>query len=178
MKCGTASIKASCPVANRRHTIQRGSLGQHKTGYEELSDYIDFVQRVFPDLSNEIEEIISEGDNAFARLNYRGTHRAALFGIPPTGRTIQYAGAAVFKFRGDRIAEIWVLGDICGLVSQLKVAEPESLRAPLATNVLGTFVVGQCDEFRNSYCPPRVLNSSRPIPVWRLPRMIYFTNMH
>jgi predicted ester cyclase len=68
---------------------------------------LDFVQRAFPDFTNEIEELISEGDKAFARLTYRGTHRGEIFGVAPTGRRIQYAGAAVFSFRGDKIAEVW-----------------------------------------------------------------------
>jgi steroid delta-isomerase-like uncharacterized protein len=98
----------------------RGSLGQSKSGYAEFGEYVDFIQRAFPDFSIEIEEVISEGDKAFAKLAYTGTHRGELFGIAPTGRPIQYAGAAVFKFRGDRIAEVWVLGDIHGLLSQLE----------------------------------------------------------
>jgi predicted ester cyclase len=64
--------------------------------------------------------VISEGDKAFARLTYRGTHGGELFGIAPTGRRIQYAGAAVFTFRGARIAEVWVLGDLFWLISQLQ----------------------------------------------------------
>jgi predicted ester cyclase len=40
----------------------RGSLGQTKRGLAEFGDYVDFIQRAFPDFSNEIEEIISEGD--------------------------------------------------------------------------------------------------------------------
>jgi len=63
----------------------RGSLGQHKNGYAEFGEYVDFIQRAFPDFSNEIEEIISEDDKAFAKLIYRGTHRGAVFGIEPTG---------------------------------------------------------------------------------------------
>jgi predicted ester cyclase len=102
----------------------RGSLGQSKNGYSEFGEYVDFVQRAFPDFSNEIEEIISEGDKAFAKLLYRGTHRGEIFGITPTGRPDRYAGAAVFKFRGDRIAEVWVLGDIYGLISQLQAIDP------------------------------------------------------
>ena len=98
----------------------RGSLGQSKSGHAAFGEYVDFIQRAFPDFSNEIEEIISEGDKAFAKLTFRGTHRGEVFGIAPTGRLIQYAGAAVFKFRGDRIAEVWVLGDIYGLISQLE----------------------------------------------------------
>jgi steroid delta-isomerase-like uncharacterized protein len=98
----------------------RGSLGAFKSGRNEFGEYVDFIQRTFPDFSGEVEEIISEGDKAFARLTWQGTHCGELFGIAPTGRRIQYAGAAVFKFRGDRIAEVWVLGDIYGLINQLK----------------------------------------------------------
>jgi predicted ester cyclase len=97
----------------------RGSLGQSKHGHAEFGDYVDLIQRAFPDFSNEVEEIISEGDKAFAKLSYRGTHRGEIFGIAPTGRVIQYAGAAVFKFKGDLIVEVWVLGDVYGLISQL-----------------------------------------------------------
>jgi predicted ester cyclase len=97
----------------------RGSLGQSVRGHAEFGEYVDFIQRAFPDFSNEVEEIISEGDKAFAKLCYRGTHRGEIFGIAPTGRLIRYAGAAVFKFRGDLIVEVWVLGDVYGLISQL-----------------------------------------------------------
>ena len=98
----------------------RGSLGQNKNGYAEFAEYVDFVQRTFPDFSNEIEEVISEGNKAFARLAYRGTHRGEFFGIAASGKRIQYAGAAVFTFRACKITEVWVLGDLFGLMSQLQ----------------------------------------------------------
>ena len=97
----------------------RGSLGQHKRGYSEFGEYIDFIQRAFPDFHNHIEEIISEGNRSFARLTYTGTHQGELFDVAPTGRRIEYAGAAVFSFRSGRVASVWVLGDIYGLLQQL-----------------------------------------------------------
>jgi len=100
----------------------RGSLGQHKVDYEPLGEYVDFIQRAFPDFTNQVEETISEGDRSFARLTYRGTHRGEIFGIAPTGRRIEYAGAALFRFRGGRIAEVWVLGDVHGLLQKLTCA--------------------------------------------------------
>jgi len=112
--------RAFIPVLLTEDVRFRGSLGQEKNGHAEFAEYVDFVQRAFPDFTNEIEEVISEGEKAFARLMYRGTHRGELFGLAPTERRIQYAGAAVFKFRGDKIAEVWVLGDIFGLMSQLQ----------------------------------------------------------
>src|SRR5271170_2549265 len=64
----------------------RGSLGQSMHGHAEFGEYVDFIQRSFPDFSNEIEEVISERDKAFVKLTYQGTHRGELFGIAPTGR--------------------------------------------------------------------------------------------
>ena len=60
------------------------------------------------------------GDRAAARLLYRGTHSGALLGIPPTGRSFSYAGAAFFAVAGGRLAEAWVLGDLAGPRAQLE----------------------------------------------------------
>jgi len=46
-----------------------------------------------------------------ARLTYRGTHRGPLFDLAPTGRTVSYAGMALFRISGGRIASGFVVGD-------------------------------------------------------------------
>ena len=97
----------------------RGSLGPVKRGYDGLSEYMDFIRTAFPDFTNRIEDIISEGEKAFARLTYIGTHEGELFGVAPTHKEVTYAGAAVFSFEGEKIREVWVLGDIHGLLRQV-----------------------------------------------------------
>jgi steroid delta-isomerase-like uncharacterized protein len=111
--------KALIPELLTEDVRFRGSLGRHTVGHGPFAEYMDFVRHAFPDFTNRIEEIVSEGERSFARLTYRGTHRGELFGIPPTGRRVEYAGAALFHFRGGRIAEVWVLGDVYGLLQQL-----------------------------------------------------------
>lgn len=98
----------------------RGSLGQEKFGHSGFREYMDIIQAAFPDFTNHVEEIIAEDDRAFARLTYRGTHHGPIFGIPPTSRRVEYVGAAVFRFRGEKIAEVWVLGDVHGYFSSYK----------------------------------------------------------
>ena len=98
----------------------RGSLGQTKRGHTEFSEYVDFILTAFPDFHNEVEDVVTEGNRSFARLLYSGTHQAELFGVAPTGRRVQYAGAALFQFQGNQIASVWVLGDIYGLLEQLR----------------------------------------------------------
>ena len=98
----------------------RGSLGRTCQGYDELLDYIAYIQNAFPDFTNTIDLIITEGDQSFAKLTYTGTHQQEVFGIPATGKQIQYHGSAIFTFRDNKIVDVWVLGDIYGLIQQLK----------------------------------------------------------
>ena len=111
--------KSIFPELLARDLHFRGSLGQEKNGHAEFGEYVDFIEQAFPDFNNHIEDIVSEGDRSFARLTYTGTHQGEVFGIAPTGKRIEYAGAALFSFRDDRIASVWVLGDIYGLLRQL-----------------------------------------------------------
>jgi predicted ester cyclase len=97
----------------------RGSLGQIKVGFDEFASYVEYIERFAPDFHNEIVSTVSEGDRVFARLSYTGTHRGEVFGIAPTGRRFEYAGAALFTFSDRLIRDVWVLGDVFGLLAQL-----------------------------------------------------------
>lgn len=97
----------------------RGSLGIETVGHAAFADYMNLVRRAFPDFTNIVEEILCEGNRAFARLTYRGTHEGEVLGFAPTRRRIEYSGAARFRFEGGRIAELWVLGDLYRLSRQL-----------------------------------------------------------
>jgi steroid delta-isomerase-like uncharacterized protein len=102
----------------------RGSLGQPVVGFDELSRYVEFVRAFAPDFHNEVVLTITDGDMTFARLSYRGTHRGEVFGVPPTGRRFEYSGAAVFTVRDELISDVWVLGDVYGLLQQLDPRTP------------------------------------------------------
>ena len=67
----------------------------------------------------QIEDLVVEGTKAFAKLRFSGVHRGLLLGHPATGRSVAWAGAALFTIDGDKIKSAWVLGDLQGLVLQL-----------------------------------------------------------
>jgi steroid delta-isomerase-like uncharacterized protein len=98
----------------------RGSLGTETHGRATFCDYMRRVQGAFPDFHNEIEEMIAERNRVFARLTYTGTHRGEIFGVAPTGRKVSYAGAASFRIENGQVAQGWVLGDLAGLLGQLR----------------------------------------------------------
>jgi steroid delta-isomerase-like uncharacterized protein len=103
--------------------IFRGSLGISVPGREGFKEYMRAVRAAFPDFHNRIEELIAENERVAARLTYTGTHRGEVLGITPTGRQVSYAGMALFRVVENRIAEGWVLGDVHGLVQQLRIGE-------------------------------------------------------
>ena len=58
------------------------------------------------------------------RLTCSGTHRGDVLGVPPTGKRVEYAAAGFFTFdRDERIADLWVLGDLVALRRQLGVTD-------------------------------------------------------
>ena len=63
-------------------------------------------------------------DLSNGKLRFHGFHRRELFGIPPTGRHVWWYGAPIFTFEGDRLRDLWVLGDIHGLIARLKDEAP------------------------------------------------------
>ena len=64
-------------------------------------------------------DLIATDDRAAARMRFTGTHRGPLLGIPATGRTFTYTGAAFFTSASGLITDIWVIGDVDALRQQL-----------------------------------------------------------
>lgn len=60
------------------------------------------------------------GDRAFAKMRFGGCHVGVFGGFQPTGRPVEWLGAALFRFEAGRIAELWVLGDLTGLDALLR----------------------------------------------------------
>ena len=98
----------------------RGSLGQEKRGYDGLGEYVAFIQGAFPDFHNRVLDVVADENRVFARLLYSGTHEGEVFGVEATRNRFEYSGAALFNFREGRISDVWVLGDIHGLIRQLQ----------------------------------------------------------
>jgi steroid delta-isomerase-like uncharacterized protein len=89
----------------------RGSLGTTVEGLAAFLGYVEQIRAAFPDWHNQIDELIAADERVVARMTWTGTHRGELLGIPPSGRTVTYVGAAFFRVREDKIREGWVVGD-------------------------------------------------------------------
>lgn len=102
----------------------RGSLGPELRGPDGFIVYLRAVHAAVENFTCTVEELIATEDAAAAKMLFRGVHRGKFFGVAATGRAVRWSGAAFFAMRGNRIASLWVLGDIDGLKRQLLPDEP------------------------------------------------------
>ncbi len=69
-----------------------------------------------------IEDLVAQEGRVFAKMLFRGVHRARFEGFEPTGARVAWSGAALFTIEAGRSRDLWVLGDRFGLQEQLRAA--------------------------------------------------------
>jgi steroid delta-isomerase-like uncharacterized protein len=77
-----------------------------------------FVQG-FPDLQITVEDAVGEADLVAQRVHFTGTHTGEFQGLPPTHRTVSFAGLELNRFVDGRVAEHWFQLDALTLLQQL-----------------------------------------------------------
>jgi hypothetical protein len=97
----------------------RGSLGPVLIGHAQLAEYVLWVIDTLDGYTSDILTLVEEGNQVVAKLRFHGRQRKPLFGRLPTGRHVWWNGAAIFTFEEQKICDLWVLGDIYGLLGRL-----------------------------------------------------------
>lgn len=98
----------------------RGSLGPVLVGHDEFAGYVDYVTGAFDKYTTDIIAMIEEGNRVSGKMRFHGWHRKEIFGVPPSGRHVWWTGMPIFTFDGPKVRDLFVLGDIFGLIGRLK----------------------------------------------------------
>lgn len=78
----------------------------------------------FPDMTEEIEEIIVQGEIAVGRFRLRGTHDGPFLGQEPTGRSVDIRGIDMVRVVDGRITDFWYNEQTLEFLQQLGVLPP------------------------------------------------------
>ncbi len=98
----------------------RGSLGPVLVGHEEFAGYVESVTGALGDYTCDILEMTEEENRVAAKMLFHGTHRGEMMGFAPTGKRVEWHGSAHFTFAEGKVSDLWVLGDVHGLLQQLE----------------------------------------------------------
>lgn len=106
----------------------RGSLGPTLVGHAQFADYVRWVTDCLENYTSDIFVMIEQEEKVAAKLRFHGIHRKPMFGHAPSGRHVWWNGAPIFTFERGLVRDLWVLGDIYGLINRIEddiLAQPE-----------------------------------------------------
>lgn len=92
-----------------------GSLGIELQGRDAFARYVTMIRTALAQYRCDVLDCVTEGDRAFAKMEFSGRHVAPFRGFETTGKIVHWLGAALFRFENRVIADLWVLGDLAGL---------------------------------------------------------------
>ena len=91
-----------------------------KTAKQATVDFFTARLTGIPDLQVATEVVMTSPGMVAASFVYTGTHSGPLFGVAPTGRKLRFTSCDIFAVRNERIAEHWGMGDIAGVLAQIR----------------------------------------------------------
>lgn len=93
--------------------------GREWIGIEGAQNSISNLRKSFPDWSEEVVDIIAEGNKVVTRFKSRGTHQGTFMGIDSTGNKIEVFETCIYRIENGKIVEQWGFPDITSLRTQL-----------------------------------------------------------
>ncbi len=95
-------------------------------GANTIKGEIEWFRRAIPDLTYTVEDQIAEGDKVVTRYTASGTHQGEFFGVPGTGRRVEFTGIQIDRFdESGKMVEEWPEYDLLGAMRQMgAISEP------------------------------------------------------
>ena len=88
-------------------------------GPAAFREWVETVREGTPDMTKTVRETYVDGDTAIVVYTASGTHEGDIFGIAPTGRSIEVDGVVVSRVTDGRLVESTDVWDAFGLFAQL-----------------------------------------------------------
>ncbi|MBU3537071.1 ester cyclase, partial [Alkalihalobacillus clausii] len=81
--------------------------------------FTQVLRPAFPDLVVTIHDQVAEADTVVTRKSYAGTHSAEFFGVPATGKRVDFPMIDIIRLVDAQYVEHWSTVDLFGMMRQL-----------------------------------------------------------
>lgn len=96
--------------------------------YAQFKAMVNALYLELPVITHEVHQVYASGNMVTARFSAHAIHDRDSFGIPATGKHLEWSAIAVFEIEGGKIKTRWEVADMLGLYQQLgmelRVIEP------------------------------------------------------
>ncbi len=112
---------ACLPALMHEDVAFQGTFGQTMHGHDAFAAYVRSVRLAFSTYRCAVVDLLADGDRVATRIRFSGVHDAGPFlDHAPSGRELAWEGVGFFTLDAGRIRHLWVMGDMLGLMNQLK----------------------------------------------------------
>lgn len=94
------------------------------THLEGLRATSNMIREAFPDATCTVQQVLVDGDKVIGVNLFQGTNTGPLMGQPPTNKKVSMSTIDICRIENGKVAEIWHVEDMFGLMIQLGVVPP------------------------------------------------------
>ena len=91
----------------------------HEPTLAGFKQKVAFFLAIFPDLAEDLQDIIASGDTVATRWALTGSQQQEFMGIPASGQTIRIEGMNFYRLKDGRVTDIWSQFDGVAMMQQL-----------------------------------------------------------
>ena len=91
----------------------------HEPTLAGFKEKVAFFRALFPDLEEDLQDIIASGDTVATRWVITGSLQQDFMGIPATGQAIRVEGMNFYRLKDGRVTDIWTQFDGTAMMQQL-----------------------------------------------------------
>lgn len=116
-----STIDELLPATSKIWGVGRPEVASH--GAKEFKAFYDALRSACPDIQIRLEQVVQEGDSAFARWTATMTHTGDGLGIAPTNKKMKLCGMSAIRVSDGNIVEGWNIWDQIGMARELGVLQ-------------------------------------------------------
>jgi steroid delta-isomerase-like uncharacterized protein len=86
-------------------------------GRDSVAGLLSTVVTALPDLHAAVQDVFGQGNEVVVRVVVIGTQKAALLGVPATGRQVRWDAVDVYQLNGGNISQEWAAEDLTAFLN-------------------------------------------------------------
>jgi predicted ester cyclase len=102
------------------------STAQPIIGLKANKEFSKSLFQGFPDIRQNIEDVVAEGDKVVYRTTIQGTNTGEFLGAPSTGKSVKVNDFTMLRFSGSQIVEMWYECNLLEVMQQMGLVPRES----------------------------------------------------
>jgi steroid delta-isomerase-like uncharacterized protein len=99
--------------------VDHNAPPDHEPTLAGFKEKIAYMVAVFPDLEEDLLDIVGHGDTVATRWVLTGSQQQEFMGIPAAGQTIRVEGMNFYRLADGRVTDIWTQFDGVGMLQQV-----------------------------------------------------------